>query len=60
MESLKRYEANVERLEKRFSEVERRKFDLRADAQKVFEQWKNAEEEYAKATGDYDSCVWLD
>ena len=54
------YEKRVAAQEKQTRELDRRALDLRAEAQKVFEGWKKAEEDYASATGDFDTGIWID
>lgn len=54
------FDAAAESLDKRVREAERKEADLRAAAQKVFENWKLAEDAYARSTGDHDALVWLD
>lgn len=54
------YEQHVKDLEKKTKEAQRKELDLRTSAQKVFEKWKAAEDAYARATGDWDSGIWID
>jgi hypothetical protein len=58
--TIEEYEAKVASLQKWEKETQRRELDIRVEAQKVFETWKQAEEEYARATGDFDSGIWID
>ncbi len=54
------FDAEAERLDKRSREAERKEADVRAQAQKVFVNWKLAEDAYVAATGDHDAMVWVD
>ena len=54
------FDAEAERLDKRSREAERKEADVRAQAQKVFLNWKLAEDAYVGATGDHDAMVWVD
>ncbi len=54
------FDAEAERLDKRSREAERKEADVRAQAQKVFVNWKLAEDAYVTATGDHDAMVWVD
>jgi hypothetical protein len=58
--SLAPFDASVGASEKRLRELERRDQDLRLEAEKAFETWKGAEDEFARATSDYDTGVWID
>ena len=53
------FDARVELLEKQLADRERREADMHLGTEASFEVWKSAEDAYAKATGDYDTGIWL-
>jgi hypothetical protein len=57
--SLTSFDEKVKVLERRAREIERKELDLRTEAQKVYEKWKASEDDYARATGDFDAIVWM-
>lgn len=54
------WDEKVKTLERRAREVQRKELDLRTEAQKVYEKWKAQEDDYARATGDFDAIVWAE
>jgi hypothetical protein len=58
--TLEGFEHNVREVEADAKKAESKELDKRAEAQKKFLEWKAAEAEYAKTSGDYDSLVWVD
>jgi len=54
------FDARVDALEKRSSDLQRRVQDLRAETEKSYEAWKTAEEQHARAAGDWDAGIWID
>ncbi|MCC6809071.1 MAG: hypothetical protein IT381_16705 [Deltaproteobacteria bacterium] len=58
--TLESFEQRVREAEREAREGEKKELDLRAESQKKFLEWKAAENEYAKASGDWDSLVWVD
>jgi hypothetical protein len=46
--------------EREAQKLEKRELDVRTTGNKAFERWKQAEDDYAQATGDYDALVWID
>ena len=54
------FEKRVKDSEQEARDSEKRELDLRSESQKKFLEWKAAENEYARASGDYDSLVWVD
>jgi hypothetical protein len=40
--------------------AEHKELEVRAEAQKKFLEWKAAENDYARNSGDYDSLIWID
>ncbi len=60
MVSLKDLEHEVSEAEKRVKAARATDVDLRMRAQNQLGAWKNAEDEYARSSGDFDTGVWLD
>jgi hypothetical protein len=58
--SMKPFDDAVEALEKKLRDAEHRQQDLRLECEKSYEAWKGAEDEYAAATGDRDTAVWVE
>jgi len=57
--SLKTYERAIDEQEAKGKQVRSTSMDLRTKAQGLLDQWKYAEAEYARQTGDFDSGIWL-
>lgn len=57
---VKAFEDYAEGVEKRAKTADKREVAKRVDSQKSFTAWKDAEDAYARATGDFDSLVWVD
>ncbi len=57
---LKDFEEVVKDREKRSKDVDKKEVDMRIESQKSLTAWKDAEDAYARATGDFDSLVWID
>lgn len=53
-------QASVKSAEEKARKAQRRELDLRTEAQKVFLNWKTAEEAYVAVSGDFDAGVWID
>jgi hypothetical protein len=60
MASLKELEQRVTECEKRVKDARTTDVDLRVKAQNQLGAWKNAEEEHARSTGDFDTGIWID
>jgi hypothetical protein len=58
--TLEAFEERVRAAEREAKDADTKELDLRVEAQKKFLDWKAAEAEYSKASGDYDSLVWVD
>ena len=58
--SLERFDQSVEAADERVRDAERREADARLEAERAFGNWKAAEDEYARSTGDYDTGIWID
>jgi hypothetical protein len=56
--SLKPLETDVADAEAKAKAASATENNLRARAQSLLDVWKGAEDEYARATGDYDTGVW--
>ncbi len=59
-QQLQPFEAAVKNAETHGRSADRRALDLKTTALKEFEKWKQNEEKYASATGDFDAGVWID
>jgi hypothetical protein len=58
--SLESFESRAKDKEQTSKDLDHKEQELRADSQKRFLEWKAAESEYARASGDFDSLVWID
>jgi hypothetical protein len=58
--SLKPLEDNVTSLENQLKSATAAESSLRTKAQSQLDAWKAAEDEYARASGDYDTGVWAE
>jgi hypothetical protein len=54
------FDAEVKTREKEATLAQRKELEARAEQQKVFTDWKSAEEQYASSTGDFDAGIWID
>jgi chromosome segregation ATPase len=57
--SLKTYERVIDEQEAKGKQVRSTSLDLRTKAQSLLDLWKNAQAEYARQSGDFDSGIWL-
>ena len=57
--SLKTYERAIDEQEAKGKQVRSTSMDLRTKAQGLLDQWKYAQAEYGRQTGDFDSGIWL-
>jgi len=57
---IKEFEDYADSTEKKAKAADKREVGKRVDSQKSFTAWKDAEDAYARATGDFDSLVWVD
>jgi hypothetical protein len=57
---VKAFEDAAESVDKKAKAAERSEVSKHVDSQKSFTAWKDAEDAYARATGDFDSLVWVD
>jgi hypothetical protein len=60
MASLKDLEQRVAESEKKVQAARALDVDLHMRAQSQLGAWKNAEDEFARGTGDFDTGIWLD
>ena len=58
--TMARFDAQVKRLELAQKDLEKRELDLAQKSETAFQDWKTAEDEYAKSTGDWDTGIWVD
>jgi hypothetical protein len=54
------YDQAERALDASLREAEKRELDKHTAALKRFEDWKRTEDEYTRATGDFDNLVWVD
>ena len=58
--SMEPFDKAVQERDEDVRAAERREGDRRIETEKAYQQWKAAEDEYAAATGDWDTSVWTD